>query len=160
MSPGEMSLQGDTYILNKFGFSFDNIGRDFGILILFMVAFVTFNMWVVEKIDWAAGGGGALEFAHGPPISNKSTTQKDEESISQNETPVEVETLTEKTKCDKTGEGGLVKSQSVFTWRNLTYTVPHKDGEKQLLNDVSGFCEPGKLTALVGASGAGKSTCK
>ncbi|CAI6094480.1 unnamed protein product [Clonostachys chloroleuca] len=158
MSPGEMSLQGDTYILNKFGFSFGNIGRDFGILILFMVAFVAINMWVVEKIDWAAGGGGALEFAHGPPASNNSAIQKDEESTSQNETPVRVETLTEKTNSDKLGEGGLVKSQSVFTWRNLNYTVSHKDGEKQLLSDVSGFCEPGKMTALVGASGAGKST--
>ncbi|KAF4459467.1 ABC multidrug transporter [Fusarium albosuccineum] len=91
MSSGQMSLQGDDYLASQFGFSFDNIGRDFGILILFTVGLLLINMWLVEAIDWADGVGGAVD-------------------------------------------------------------------EKPLLKDVSGFCEPGKLTALVGASGAGKST--
>lgn len=44
----------------------------------------------------------------------------------------------------------------VFTWRNLKYTVPVDGGERLLLDDVSGFVAPGKLTALMGESGAGK----
>jgi ATP-binding cassette subfamily G (WHITE) protein 2 (SNQ2) len=54
----------------------------------------------------------------------------------------------------------LAQSGSTFTWRNIHYTVPHQNGEKQLLRNVSGYCAPGTLTALVGASGAGKSTRK
>ena len=45
----------------------------------------------------------------------------------------------------------------VFTWRHLQYDVPIKKGEtRRLLEDVSGFVAPGKLTALMGESGAGK----
>ena len=44
----------------------------------------------------------------------------------------------------------------VFSWQHLNYTVPVAGGTRQLLNDVSGYVAPGKLTALVGSSGAGK----
>jgi ATP-binding cassette, subfamily G (WHITE), member 2, SNQ2 len=45
----------------------------------------------------------------------------------------------------------------VFTWRNVQYDVTIKKGEtRRLLDDVSGFVAPGKLTALMGESGAGK----
>ena len=44
-----------------------------------------------------------------------------------------------------------------FSWEGLKYTVPISGGEeKKLLNDVSGYVVPGKLTALMGESGAGK----
>jgi ATP-binding cassette subfamily G (WHITE) protein 2 (SNQ2) len=44
---------------------------------------------------------------------------------------------------------------SVFTWKDVVYTV---QGNKQLLNKVSGYCKAGTLTALMGSSGAGKTT--
>jgi len=48
----------------------------------------------------------------------------------------------------------------IFTWRHLEYTVPISGGEqRRLLDDVSGYVAPGKLTALMGESGAGKVTC-
>jgi len=44
-----------------------------------------------------------------------------------------------------------------FSWEGLNYTVPVSGGaEKRLLNDISGYVVPGKLTALMGESGAGK----
>jgi ATP-binding cassette subfamily G (WHITE) protein 2 (SNQ2) len=45
----------------------------------------------------------------------------------------------------------------IFSWQNINYVVPVSGGEhKQLLDDVSGYVSPGKLTALMGESGAGK----
>ena len=45
----------------------------------------------------------------------------------------------------------------VFTWRHLKYDVRVGKGEtRRLLEDVSGYVAPGKLTALMGESGAGK----
>ena len=39
----------------------------------------------------------------------------------------------------------------------VDYTVPVPGGHRKLLNDIYGYCKPGTLTALMGASGAGKS---
>lgn len=46
---------------------------------------------------------------------------------------------------------------NVFSWQRLCYTVPVSGGNyRRLLDEVSGFVAPGKLTALMGESGAGK----
>ncbi|KAF8633557.1 hypothetical protein AX15_001356 [Amanita polypyramis BW_CC] len=49
--------------------------------------------------------------------------------------------------------------QRVFTWESLNYHVPGPNGPIRLLHDVFGYVKPGTLTALMGASGAGKTTC-
>lgn len=52
----------------------------------------------------------------------------------------------------------LNKNKSVFTWKNLSYTVSTPSGPRQLLNEVHGWVKPGQLGALMGSSGAGKTT--
>lgn len=52
----------------------------------------------------------------------------------------------------------LMRNTSVFTWKNLTYTVKTPSGDRELLNDVQGWVKPGMLGALMGSSGAGKTT--
>jgi ATP-binding cassette subfamily G (WHITE) protein 2 (SNQ2) len=47
----------------------------------------------------------------------------------------------------------------IFSWQHLSYTVHVSDGPRVLLDDVSGYVAPGKLTALMGESGAGKVNC-
>jgi ATP-binding cassette subfamily G (WHITE) protein 2 (SNQ2) len=44
----------------------------------------------------------------------------------------------------------------IFSWQHIYYDIPVPGGEQRLLDDVSGFVAPGKLTALMGESGAGK----
>lgn len=52
-----------------------------------------------------------------------------------------------------------VEDRSVFTWEGVNYHVPVSHGTRRLLSDVYGYVKPGTLTALMGASGAGKTTC-
>ena len=64
-------------------------------------------------------------------------------------------------KTEKAGNEGALQAsvkQSTFTWNNLDYHVSFNGGKKQLLNQVFGFVKPGNLVALMGASGAGKTT--
>jgi len=49
--------------------------------------------------------------------------------------------------------------KKAFTWEKLNYDVPTPQGQLRLLHDVYGYVKPGTLTALMGASGAGKTTC-
>jgi ABC-type glutathione transport system ATPase component len=51
----------------------------------------------------------------------------------------------------------IAKNTSIFTWQNVNYTIPYKRGQRKLLQNVSGYVKPGRLTALMGASGAGYS---
>lgn len=48
------------------------------------------------------------------------------------------------------------------TWKDLIYTVPHRasgrGASKVILNGVSGYFDSGKVTAIMGPSGGGKST--
>lgn len=52
-----------------------------------------------------------------------------------------------------------IKDSYSFTWKHIDYTVtlPNKE-KKQLLDDVSGYVKSGQLVALMGSSGAGKTT--
>ena len=48
------------------------------------------------------------------------------------------------------------KMTKTFSWKHLNYAVSVSGERRLLLDDVSGFVAPGKLTALMGESGAGK----
>jgi ATP-binding cassette subfamily G (WHITE) protein 2 (SNQ2) len=37
----------------------------------------------------------------------------------------------------------------IFSWQNINYVVPVKEGERKLLDNVSGYVAPGTLTALM-----------
>uniref|UniRef100_A0A7S3EI01 Probable ATP-dependent transporter ycf16 n=1 Tax=Rhodosorus marinus TaxID=101924 RepID=A0A7S3EI01_9RHOD len=46
-----------------------------------------------------------------------------------------------------------------FTWKDVTYSVPiGRNEKKELLHEVCGYALPGRLCALMGSSGAGKTT--
>ncbi|CEG35982.1 atp-binding cassette superfamily [Plasmopara halstedii] len=46
----------------------------------------------------------------------------------------------------------------VLSWKNLTYAVKTRKDRKLILNNVTGRCAPGELTAIMGPSGSGKTT--
>ncbi|KAJ9110600.1 hypothetical protein QFC22_006699 [Naganishia vaughanmartiniae] len=50
--------------------------------------------------------------------------------------------------------GGSIKG-STFTFKDVCYTVQADGKPKKLLDNVTGIVEPGRLTALMGASGGG-----
>lgn len=58
-----------------------------------------------------------------------------------------------------TKEKASFADRRTFTWERVDYVVPVPGGTRRLLHEVYGYVRPGTLTALVGASGAGKTTC-
>jgi ATP-binding cassette subfamily G (WHITE) protein 2 (PDR) len=53
---------------------------------------------------------------------------------------------------------GFQGSTSVFHWNNVCYDIKIKGKPRRILDNVDGWVKPGTLTALMGVSGAGKTT--
>jgi ABC-type multidrug transport system ATPase subunit len=114
-------------------------------------------MLAAEGMSIGGSGGGALVFKRSKRAAEKVKTapRADEETgnISGNSSSTEGPSST-----DAAAFKGLTGSDRVFTWEDVTYTVPTPAGPKRLLNGVSGYAKPGVMVALMGASGAGKTT--
>lgn len=160
--PGSLELSGDSYIAKSFGFSYSNVWRNFGILMLFTIAFIILAAWFSELFEWAEGSARAIEYKQ----SAKSKIKWSMDGRDEEEKPVAFDDRVRATVAGQTNvkdsevPKNLSTNKSTFTWNDLSYTIPYDGNTKTLLNKVSGYCAPGQMIALVGSSGAGKTTRK
>lgn len=133
-------IDGATYIREQYSYSYHHIWRSFGILAGLWVFFIGLTSLGFELRNSQAGSS-VLLYKRG----SKTRRQNDEENAA-SQTTTDLGLLS-----------GSVK-HSTFTWNNLDYVVPFNGEKKQLLSKVFGFVKPGSLVALMGASGAGKTT--
>ena len=154
---GSTIVNGDDYLAAQYGFYYSHVWRNFGILCLFTVVFVAMTCWLGEVMEWELDNAGPIQYRSSKKWFNrKKTVESDEEtqpvSVDHKAPPVE-------TQASKV-EQSLAATESTFTWSDLELNVQIGKDTRKLLDGVNGYCKPGTLTALVGASGAGKSTCK
>jgi ABC-type multidrug transport system fused ATPase/permease subunit len=133
-SEGDM-IMGAEYIRAQYSYSWHHIWRSFGVIVGFWVFFIVLTAMGLELLN-SQGGSSVLLYKRG--------SQKTKSG----ETPTSVQ------------EAALEShvKQSTFTWHDLDYHVPYQGEKKQLLDKVFGFVKPGNLVALMGCSGAGKTT--
>lgn len=150
--PGATSLTGDAY-LSSMSFSHSHIWRNLGIIIAWWMLFVALTIFFTNRWKLLGEGGRSLLIPRELKHRSKHLLQ-DEESQA-----------TEKPSAGSASDtpGGslgndLIRNKSIFTWKNLTYTVKTPSGDRVLLDDVQGYIKPGTLGALMGSSGAGKTT--
>lgn len=160
------SVSGDAYLGTTYTYTRAHLWRNFGVVIAFIVLYILVTVIATETFNFAGNGGGALVFKKSKrakreaqklaaPVDEEKASDSGNNSLSNKET-----SLGELHDDDK-GDDELkriTKSDSIFTWQNISYTVPYLGGQKQLLNNVSGYAKPGLMVALMGASGAGKTT--
>ena len=133
-------IDGAAYIREQYSYSFDHIWRSFGIIVGFWVFFIFLTSLGFELRNSQVGSS-VLLYKRG----SKSKRQSDEDKVV-SRGPADLGLIS-----------GSVK-HSTFTWNELDYYVPFNGEKKQLLDKVFGFVKPGSLIALMGASGAGKTT--
>lgn len=163
------SVSGAAYLDAQFTYTRSHLWRNFGVLIAWTVLYILVTVVAVETFNFAQSGGGALVFKKTKKtkkVLKQASSLEDEErtapsgralpgnssdgaiaSDSPDESKEEQKTL-----------GQISKSESIFTWQNVEYSVPYQGGQRKLLNGVSGYAKPGLMVALMGASGAGKTT--
>ncbi|KAK4157423.1 hypothetical protein C8A00DRAFT_11755 [Chaetomidium leptoderma] len=154
---GSTSVLGDDYISTQFDYNRANLWPNFGVVIAFAVLYLLVTVGATEIMSFGGSGGGALVFKRSKKTATqvKTAAPADEEkgNVSGSSSSTEVPSS-----VDDSAFKGLTGSDRVFTWEDVTYTVPTPDGPKRLLNGVNGYAKPGVMVALMGASGAGKTT--
>ncbi|KAK4548375.1 hypothetical protein LTR36_010246 [Oleoguttula mirabilis] len=153
---GASSLTGDEY-LRGLEYSHSHVWRNFGIVWAWWVLFAGLTIIYTSRWNQAAGNSGFLLIPREKAKMVKHLTQD-----------VESQSPPSSSSSEKTKVGGeddeanvdsqLVRNTSVFTWKNLYYTVKTQSGDRVLLDNVQGWVKPGMLGALMGSSGAGKTT--
>ncbi|KLO14358.1 hypothetical protein SCHPADRAFT_826595 [Schizopora paradoxa] len=156
--PGEDFVDGNAFIKLSYGYSFQHIWRNFGIMSCFAVGFfILFNIFT-EWNTIPADQRTVTLFKRGSSSVPASTPKADDEEH-QSSNVQDVVELSRTPSTSEFSEKKPVVMSETFTWQHVSYTVPIGGGHaKKLLDDISGYVSPGKLTALMGASGAGKTT--
>lgn len=170
------SVSGDDYIQTQFSYTRTHLWRNFVVLVAWAAFYILVTAFAVETFDFARGGGGALVFRktkNAKKAVREASLPTDEEealpsgttrspstgsSTAGSDSPrANVQTEKEAEK-KPTATEKISKSESIFTWQDIEYTIPYQGGQRKLLNKVSGYAKPGVMVALMGASGAGKTT--
>jgi len=149
---------GDDYIQSGFSYSASHKWRDFGLILVFLVVFLSFYLFAAENVAAKKSKGEVLVFRRGHKPAAFKEQKGDAESGGYNSGRLAVNHgATDGNSSDK--EGGVLRgTTSVFHWNNVCYEVDIKKETRQILNNVDGWVKPGTLTALMGVSGAGKTT--
>ncbi|QBM88980.1 ATP-binding cassette, subfamily G (WHITE), member 2, SNQ2 [Metschnikowia aff. pulcherrima] len=149
-------VDGDRYIKLSFEYSFSHVWRNFGILIGFIIFFISMGALGFEVVRPMNGGIDRLFFLRGKKsdliVMPGESAAEDEESGPSSKVELEKSSSNPSEILDD------LSSKDIFAWKDVNYVIPYEGGERKLLDSVSGFCLPGALTALMGESGAGKTT--
>jgi ABC-type multidrug transport system fused ATPase/permease subunit len=135
-------IDGATYAREQYHYSSHHIWRSFGVIVGMWIFFI-FLTSVGFELRNSQTGSSVLLYKRGS--EKRQSTSKEEKTNRKPSTDAGL-SLTKDLK------------QSTFSWNNLDYHVPFHGQKKQLLDQVFGFVKPGNLVALMGCSGAGKTT--
>ncbi|KAJ5641655.1 ABC multidrug transporter atrF [Penicillium lividum] len=150
---GSTSVSGDSY-LASLSYSHSHLWRNFGINWAWWVLFVVVTIIATSRWQSPGEGGTCLVIPRERLAVHNQRSKGDEEA--------QVQEKTKPSENDARDSGDienqLVRNTSVFTWKDLKYTVKTPSGDRLLLDNVYGWVKPGMLGALMGSSGAGKTT--
>ncbi|KAK5681587.1 hypothetical protein LTS10_006120 [Elasticomyces elasticus] len=146
--PGVASINGESYVESHYNASMDTIWRNFGIIVAFWLFWVIMAA-VGFELNLSVGTGSRI-------LYDRSSRQR--ELASSNDVEKMAGSSSSSSSSSSEAKEEVSVGETIFTFENIDYFVQHEGKEKQLLRAVSGYVMPGQLVALMGSSGAGKTT--
>ncbi|KAH8684103.1 ABC-2 type transporter-domain-containing protein [Ilyonectria robusta] len=152
--PGQPYVNGDDFINTAYSYYHGHEWRNVGIII----AMAIFNHFVyfiaTEYITAKKSKGEVLVFRRGF-VPHPSTNRGDDvEKLLSGPVPV----VQRPDGYTSSTEGAIQVSTSVFHWNKVCYDIKIKGNTRRILDNIDGWVKPGTLTALMGVSGAGKTS--
>jgi ABC-type multidrug transport system ATPase subunit/ABC-type multidrug transport system permease subunit len=151
--PGNSTVSGDAYLATTYQYSHAHLWRNFGILIGFFVFFLALAVWATEVITARPSKGEVLVFPRGKIPAFAKGKKNDQDPEASEET---TQTVVEQDGHDSTA--AILKQTSIFHWQDVCFDIKIKGEPRRILDHVDGWVKPGTLTALMGVTGAGKTS--
>ena len=153
--PGQAFVNGDDYINTSFDYFKSHQWRNLGVLFAMMIGLCGLYLFASERISAQRSKGEVLLFRRGmvPAIGEDGDEEKKGDDRPTAEGIV----------AGKAISGGdippsIQKQTAIFHWQGVYYDIKIKSQSRRILDDVDGWIKPGTLTALMGATGAGKTS--
>ncbi|KAL9944680.1 hypothetical protein ACHAP6_007539 [Verticillium nonalfalfae] len=146
-APAVQLIDGESFLQVQYRAMVSEIWRNVGILVAFWVLFALLTA-LASELNIHRDSGSKVLF-------HRRNQRKEMCRLQDSENAAERQPATSDSETEHKSSH-LV--QTVFTFKDISYYVRHQGHEKQLLKDVSGYVKPGQLVALMGSSGAGKTT--
>ena len=152
---GQEYVDGDTFINISYEYYASHLWRNFGILLGFFFFSLAGYLISSELVRALPSKGEVLVFPRGsiPAFAKKSKAPEDDD--------VEKAHASEKRDAVQEGYGqisGILRQTAVFHWQDVSYEIKIKGETRRILDHVDGWVKPGTLTALMGVTGAGKTS--
>jgi hypothetical protein len=144
--PGRNYVTGDDY-LASLSYSHGHVWRNFGILWAWWALFVVITIIATSRWKGASENGPSLLIPRESVEKHRQHGHRDEEAQSNEKTSTKAKSEGVQDSSDIDNQ--LVRNTSVFTWKDLCYTVKTPSGDRQLLDHVYGWVKPGMLGALM-----------
>ncbi|KAF9876534.1 ABC multidrug transporter [Colletotrichum karsti] len=150
-APGANFVSGEEHLRVVYDFYSSHRWRNFGILMALTIVFMLLYLFAVEWVSSERSKGEVLVFTRSALKKVKRTTEDLENTTDRGSQPA--------IQSGNDSEGpDLAKQTSIFHWQNVSYEVNVKGETRKILQNVDGWVRPGTLTALMGVSGAGKTS--
>lgn len=154
-------MSGDAYIAASYEYYYSHAWRNFGkydkttmhtktkdiwlimykgIMLGFLIGFLAIYFVAVEINSSTTSTAEVLVFRRGH-VPKSVLAAADEENV-------EEKSGEQDNEANEEAVNAIPAQKDIFTWRDVVYDIPVKDGTRRLLDHVSGYVKPGTLTAL------------
>ncbi|KAL2817429.1 ABC-2 type transporter-domain-containing protein [Aspergillus cavernicola] len=149
---GEDFIDGDRYLNTSFEYYKSHMWRNYGIILAFMFFFLATYIISSEIVRAKPSKGEILVFPRGKVPAFAKEVRHDEEDAPTAEKPSQV---------GEHGDdqvGAISRQTAIFHWQDVCYDIKIKGENRRILDQIDGWVKPGTLTALMGVTGAGKTS--